>query len=148
MTWFADGAPVDYGIARPDWAIGAGWLDPGHDWPKGPVPEMLVPRLEAMVARMAERASMNFLLTLSFGFHPCPFCGGAVTGSGEVVVPDPGVRAAWVAPRLIVHYIRDHGYRPPDAFVRAVEECPEHGSPAYCARMSAITGTDWSVWFA
>jgi hypothetical protein len=29
---------------------------------------------------------------------------------------------------LVVHYIEDHGYRPPYEFLVAVQTCPEQGS--------------------
>jgi hypothetical protein len=40
-------------------------------------------------------------------------------GSAEIRVPS-GNGTIYVAPNLIIHYIREHGYRPPDEFIRAL----------------------------
>ena len=66
------------------------------------------------------------------GFHQCTICGftdGAhhlqtmqdslLLGSAEIRAM--GDREVFAAPDLIVHDVVDHSYRPPDAFVRAVE---------------------------
>ncbi len=65
-------------------------------------------------------------------------------GSGEVFVP--GERCIYVAPRLVIHYLEAHRYRPPDGFVRAVLACPRMGSSRYL-RALRDAGADPS-WFA
>jgi hypothetical protein len=48
------------------------------------------------------------------------------TGLDNLLVPTR--EFLYVAPELVVHYIEDHGYRPPDQFLEAVQTCPEQGS--------------------
>ena len=46
--------------------------------------------------------------------------------------------ATYAAPNLIYHYVVDHQYLPPDAFVRAVLDGPLPGSPEYLERADAF----------
>jgi hypothetical protein len=50
-------------------------------------------------------------------------------GSSDILVPDKTV--IYMAPSLILHYIRAHQYLPPACFVLAVLNCPEPGSEEY-----------------
>ena len=43
----------------------------------------------------------------------------------------PTAEAVYVAPEMVVHYVTDHGYLPPDEFRRAVTDCPPQGSPEF-----------------
>lgn len=56
----------------------------------------------------------------SRGFHVCPFCSqdAPETGNGEIHVA--GTDCVYVAPALVGHYVTNHGYRPPEAFIEAV----------------------------
>ncbi|MEV0367320.1 hypothetical protein, partial [Nocardia fusca] len=73
------------------------------------------------------------------GFHVCEFCPAPDPfdampqtvygdhslnlGSAEIRVPVPQTpRHMFAAPNLIIHYVIEHGYLPPDAFVAAVME--------------------------
>jgi hypothetical protein len=49
----------------------------------------------------------------------------------NLYVPTP--ERVYVAPAMILHYVADHQYRPPDEFVLALEACPPQGSPEYLA---------------
>lgn len=52
------------------------------------------------------------------GFHICPFC-QAETSSGDVLLTFSSGRC-WQVPDTILHYVRDHNYKPPEAFVADV----------------------------
>jgi hypothetical protein len=43
----------------------------------------------------------------------------------------PGTAEVFAAPGGIVHYIADHSYLPPEAFILAVMTCPDCGSSEY-----------------
>lgn len=49
--------------------------------------------------------------------------------SNDIVVP--GKNEIYIAPALILHYIRCHRYLPPASFVKAVLACPDPESPEY-----------------
>jgi hypothetical protein len=74
--------------------------------------------IDAEVAAKLRRAIKAYAYADGFlGWHTCELC-HAVDGYGELAVDLDGVR--YVAPTMIGHYVFDHGYRPPDAFLRAV----------------------------
>lgn len=52
------------------------------------------------------------------GFHTCHIC-NKETSSGEVTL-DFVSGNSYCVPDMILHYIRDHDFRPPDAFVNDV----------------------------
>ncbi|MDI1446962.1 HEAT repeat domain-containing protein [Polyangium sp. 6x1] len=120
MAWFADLSPYvnseedaenDTGGPSPP-AFHIGWLDPGHPFPEGPVPTAFLVRLTVLVTR-ARTALSRRNHTCAFG-HKKP-----IIGNGAIrVVGEDGTR--FVAPVMIHHYVADHGYRPPDAFIAAV----------------------------
>ena len=57
--------------------------------------------------------------------------GGIKMGLGATNIWVPAGDRIFVAPSLILHYIDAHGYRPPDAFIDAVRQCPPQRSPEY-----------------
>jgi hypothetical protein len=57
-------------------------------------------------------------------------------GDSDILVP--GETVIYVAPALILHYIRAHNYLPPFPFLKAVLACPEPTSPEYLAKLEKI----------
>jgi len=55
-------------------------------------------------------------------------------GFSNVFVPGEG--RLYVAPSLILHYIAEHGYAPPQEFQAAVLACPPMGSAEYLAAVA------------
>jgi hypothetical protein len=95
----------------PGFAVG--WLDAKHCFEKGATPDTFRRKLRRLSSRPVRKTR---------GFHLCPFCQGEpACGNGEIEV-----RAAsgnvFVCPVLIVHYVEAHNYKPPESFVRAVED--------------------------
>ncbi|MCE9638047.1 MAG: hypothetical protein K8T90_20285 [Planctomycetes bacterium] len=126
MAHFPDLAPRAASGGKSDVSIG--WLSSGHAFPTGAVP----PEFTSALARLRE---VPFALTR--GFHVCEFCmrnreddshrfdacsaswNSPEYGNGEILVlSETGV--AYVAPRLVLHYVTEHGYRPPQEFIDAV----------------------------
>jgi hypothetical protein len=97
-----------------------GCLHPDHAYTKGEVPAEFLVRLTEFAAQSGDSAD-----TLDFGafagFHTCEFCGRS-HGIGNFGVPSGDL--LFVAPEMIVHYIEQHGYRPPAEFVDAVLRSP------------------------
>lgn len=109
-----------------------GWLGAGHAFPVGAVsPEFL--------AALHSHIRSAWQPVVCAGPHFCELCHeppadkrsrvGRVGGSGNVWIP--AGNAVYVAPELIIHYIEEHHYRPPDEFVTAVLACPKQGSAEF-----------------
>jgi hypothetical protein len=80
------------------------------------------------------------------GYHDCEICNDAndLARRGRGIVVDgrsikvgafnlfvPGVGVVYLAPSLILHYIKDHEYLPPTVFLEAVDRCPPMHSSEY-----------------
>ena len=122
-------------IENTDAVRAVGWLEPGHDYSRGGVPEDVVRSLVHLLVNPWQPV-------VSAGVHRCSFCrftGGPGTisfesttitvGASNVFVPGEGV--VYAAPSLIVHYMDAHEYAPPPQFQRAVLDCPPMRSMAY-----------------
>jgi hypothetical protein len=115
MTYFADLTPYTY-LEHDDApelpVVNVGWLDAEHAFPKGQAPDHLV----AGLARRAEHPDQ-----LTRGYHYCELCQEA-RGNGEIRVRDD--TRIYAAPTLVVHYITEHGYLPPEDFRAAASQPP------------------------
>lgn len=105
--------------------LNIGWLGANEPVSKGPVPSGFTERLLSLAVTPAN---------VTRGFHDCEFCdrespirvrttldprGFVSLGTGEIVVHGAD-GLTYVAPTLVYHYVVDHGYQPPRAFVDAV----------------------------
>jgi predicted enzyme related to lactoylglutathione lyase len=103
-----------------------GWLEKGHEYPTGEIDAETIAKLNALLE------SPKTYTLQSRGFHECDFCTieqrvyptykerKIALGSAQLWIPgSSGV--IYAAPTLIIHYIEDHGYRPPDEFIEAVK---------------------------
>jgi hypothetical protein len=102
--------------------LAVGWLDAAHPFPTGDLGEEFLDRLFDLCANPIIRTR---------GFHECPFCpkqgrirecsrNGRPTwlGSGQIRLRRYG--KTYEGPNLLYHYVLEHKYRPPDAFIEAV----------------------------
>ncbi|WP_437669808.1 hypothetical protein [Sorangium sp. So ce131] len=141
MAYYADLSPCDYFGRWQDVLRAVGWLEPGHPFATGPVPEELFGALVRLLSEPWQPVAAG-------GSQRCPYCrftggprelryeGTAIrVGANNLFVPaSDGVH---VAPSLIAHYIDAHDYRPPPAFQQAVLRCPEMRSIAYLKEIRA-----------
>jgi hypothetical protein len=123
MSYFVDLTPYVYDVTDRS-RLNVGWLDTEHDYPTGVVDDELHVALVHL---------LGFQTNPTRGAHPCPFCGKGMVefvddhgykhllGSAEIHV-DGEDGSAFAAPSLIVHYVLDHGYLPPEAFRKSVIE--------------------------
>ena len=126
MSYYADLTPFEYGgheCPEGSEPVNIGWLgdtliEEGEV--EGEVTETFVNRLKYLVD--------NHRACTYRGSHECPFCyksfgDGRVhmkgSGNGQVHVKGEGNRW-YVAPALIHHYVKEHGYKPPQEFIDAV----------------------------
>lgn len=124
--WIPDGAGSTP-FARGSDVAAVGWLSPIHPYERGRVAAATIERLAGLLAHPA-----RWLPFVTCGFHTCEFCFEAA-GSQALLVP--GRDVLFVAPDLVVHYIRRHEYAPPEAFLRAADALPTPGSPPYFAAL-------------
>ena len=125
MAYFADLTPYTYFEERsPGNVVNVGWLDRAHEFSRGPVPDEVLAKLFSLCKHPVHQTR---------GFHVCELCPDAKVGqfaerggvrigiaSAEIRVPGPD-GLVYACPMLIYHYIKDHGYQPPVAFVRALD---------------------------
>jgi hypothetical protein len=144
MAHFPDLSPYSYlesGV-RPG-TLNVGWIDATHPYPKGPVPEVFLKRLWQYC---------KVPVVQTRGFHVCDFCeilrdsiprldfeGETLYfGSAEIrIIGANGV--IYAAPTLIFHYVRDHEYQPPQAFIDASLGEPAPGTADYRAQLRALS---------
>ena len=102
-----------YGKSIPEkfTAIMVGWL--GNTIPSaGEVPNEIIEKLEwASVNRTIDQGWL--------GEHECEVCNN-YTDRGEILIIDDD--KMYVAPKMILHYIKGHSYRPPQEFIDAVDK--------------------------
>lgn len=90
-----------------------GWLS-GH-YPKGSVPKDFLSKLSQV-----ENDHDHIFSIGTAGFHPCEYCqpdGSEHTSCSEFISKN-----GFIWPEMLAHYVRDHGYKPPDEFVNWVME--------------------------
>lgn len=118
MTYFADGEPCTYAVGRYPAGVrvvAIGWLDDKHPYREGPADSEFV--------RLLEDACRSHDGVQWLGPHFCELCIAAgnepahCTTDLIVVAPD----GTWYhAPTMIIHYVTEHGYSPPEEFVAAI----------------------------
>ena len=126
--YFADLTPYTYNLNLPDpYILNIGWLSPNHAFNRGPCDEQFVSELARLVAQPVNLYRGSHVcefcpeppLTLSKGGIPMRYPPPETTGRGEIGVLSPqGI--IYIAPVLILHYIKVHGYCPPEPFMDAV----------------------------
>jgi hypothetical protein len=137
MSYFPDLSPYSYGHGSHPGVVHVGWLDNVHPYATGSVDVRLIEKMKWLASRPVE---------LYRGKHRCELCkepsgldrtylpNGIVidpkcswaqwmdgcSSNGEIRASHEGITFA--APVLIVHYIEEHRYLPPDQFLKAIEE--------------------------
>ena len=130
MAWYPDLSSCTYfgvEVAEPLKAIG--WLEKSQSFPVGRIEPPVFDRLVALSHDPWQRWSFR-------GWHTCDLCRrDAKTGISNLFIPGHGV--IYVAPEMVTHYIKAHGYLPPQEFCDAVLACPEMKSVEYMETLVA-----------
>jgi hypothetical protein len=143
LMYFADLTPYEYARTEPDTGVlNVGWLSSEHPYSQGTCPERFVLKLEELL-----RHPVNPFR----GSHLCEFCPKppvliknglrfveppkGTAGNGEIRVRGRD-GLIYAAPVLIGHYIKEHGYLPPESFIDAV--CEGEAAPFTRLRPSAL----------
>ena len=127
MTYFQDLSIYSYrrcSLVTQD--LNVGWLDKEHEFTQGQCPSEVVDNL-------LEQLQQGKVYNLCRGFHRCNICdsqgklihryeykGYQFVGNGEFHVRISASQF-YVAPVLILHYIIEHNYLPPEDFIKAVQ---------------------------
>jgi hypothetical protein len=122
--------------------VNVGWLERGHDFPKGAVPQPFIARLWHCC-----RAAVM----MARGFHDCEFCRFQPSGPLPVTyacetleLGYEEIRAfgrqgrVFAAPNLIFHYVTKHCYKPPEEFIDAVLHGPLGGTAEFEKQLQDI----------
>jgi hypothetical protein len=85
------------------------WLDTVAPYNMGYCPREVVDKLKKLEPRIRTK-----------GWHTCPFCKDA-TSSTQFLIPVPGEsKKFYDVPFMIIHYIEEHEYLPPQEFIDTV----------------------------
>ena len=127
-----------------------GWLDGAEPFSQGAVSVDDIALLEQLVIYTWKPPFC------AAGWHDCTLCprkptdgpimwdiGGKQTMLGATEIYVPAGQVIYSAPNLILHYIQDHGYCPPEVFLQAVRRIDPQ-SPDYHATCDAIAGRVWT----
>jgi hypothetical protein len=127
-VYFRDLSLYQYGRAELRWdLLNVGWLSIDEEFPRGTPDKRFVTALQKLCSKPVNRHR---------GSHLCEFCprpptvlskGGipmlvpphGTTGNGEIRVTGANGKT-YVAPVLILHYVVEHQYLPPEVFTDAV----------------------------
>jgi hypothetical protein len=134
LKHYVDFSPYEYYMtcAIPE-VSNVGWLDKKHQFPTGTVEPGLLQKLKELIFKSYE-GSCNILVNELWGSDECPICGQAKIkifvgddyfdlGSAELWIPNSEARNRehyFATSGLIIHYITDYHYQPPQEFIDAV----------------------------
>ena len=103
-----------------------GWLESGFEYTKGSIDTKLIHKLKEV---------MSASLMQTKGTHACPFCTKA-HGSKEALILSK--TRVYHVPEMIVHYIQDHEYQPPQEFLHALYFTPLPETPDHQQRRARL----------
>lgn len=149
MVWFADLTDYAY-LDRIEYTacINVGWLDSAHSFSRGQVSRRFLGRLRDFCRVRVHEGESAHLCNLS----ECPGLRGSDRADSAVMeqLGTAEIRVfardskVFAAPNLILHYVCDHGYKPPDEFIQAVLRGPRPTSNKYARQLLEHTpDTSW-----
>lgn len=149
MAWFEDLTAYAY-LQRGEFtpSVNVGWLDGDRPYPRGPVPDKFIARLRRFCRVRVHESGERYMCNLA----RCPGL-AANARSGDAIACDLGTAEirvfgrdgiTYAAPDLILHYVSEHEYSPPDEFIAAVMRGPRPTSNKYARLLLAHTpDTRW-----
>jgi hypothetical protein len=114
MTHYNDLTDYEY-FSNTDNAVNVGWLSKDQEYATGETPQAALDKIIELTKKP---------VNLCRGFHECEFCQEQSTptlyGNGEIRVTDPDTGKTYASPMMILHYILNHDYRPPEEFIQTL----------------------------
>lgn len=92
--------------------LAVGWLSKDHSFTKGPVEAGIIPRVRFLGPDAPRSAQV------------CELCNSEPVPVTSPALFVPGDGVMYVAPALLRHYVRKHGYQPPSEFLEALKKYP------------------------
>lgn len=131
LNYYEELSPYQYEMSSPAIEVrNVGWLDKTHQFTNGEVKINFLAKLKELI--FSSRGSCNIIVNKLRGSYECPVCGEYglkisneqrefSLGSAELWIPDSTVHDHYFATfGLIIHYIEDHNYQPPQKFIDSV----------------------------
>ena len=124
MTYFEDLTPYSYIQENKEKLLNVGWLDSRYEYRKGSVSGDFIEKLAWLIVNAAANRTpgihqCSLCPPMAFGYHIINLENEKhLLGSAEIHVK--GSEAAYAAPDLLIHYVLDHEYRPPNDFISGV----------------------------
>lgn len=121
MAYYPDLSPYTYNTTDQE-MLNVGWLSREHPYVTGVAPD-------GLIAALVQLAAMK--VNVQRGMHFCDLCpdfrtarehtsrGNLFIGSGEIHVTSTR-GTVYASPAMIVHYVEDHSYLPPEDFCTTV----------------------------
>ena len=139
MAYFPDLSPYAY-LQTQDHVLNIGWLDEGEPFPTGKADIKALEKLGAL---------LPFKVWQSRGGHDCPFCGARPLNTDGTPVATAEIRVfaedgtAYAAPTMLLHYMEDHDYAPPQEFIEALMATELPPTEAYFQDLLRIGMDAW-----
>jgi hypothetical protein len=131
MAWYPD-LTNDTMVAHGDHVRAIGWLSADQPFPRGEVSVEFTARLKEFI-RLANRSSELLWFPAFGGPHTCELCDNNTDSRNFGV---PANDRLYVAPGMILHYVEEHNYKPPDEFVAAALASPLPDAPEYATAVA------------
>ncbi len=118
MTYIKDLDPCTYHRGRTVHHLAVGWLDKSVPFNTGQTTAEFRQKLADLVSKKSVEHYR--------GWYDCNWCIHPtknlidVCGNGSIIVKSPITNITYEAPVLVVHYVVDHDYLPPEDFIHAV----------------------------
>jgi hypothetical protein len=127
MAYYPDFTDYTYLANTKEAAINIGWLDNAHAYEQGDLPEKLADIIFELCKNPVNKTR---------GYHQCPFCRKPDLGvlvehhSERIRLGSAEIRlkcgnAVYATPDMLFHYVKDHGYLPPPAFIECLSQVAE-----------------------
>ena len=140
MAWIEDEKPCNYfGEDFCDVLRAVGWLSKENPYIKGELRPWYFPAFKR-IARSPQAFMIDFNY---FGSHRCEFC-NKVAGGDNIFIPDLSEKTIWAAPKMILHYIKEHEYLPPVKFLAAAASATIIPSRAYYEQLRELGNKDFN----
>ena len=145
MSYFADLTPYCYVGAEEENTFNVGWLDVAHQYPTGPTPPEFVEKLAWLCLNGRVNQTRGFYVcdmceSVEWGFYSVVLYGKKhALGSAEIRVS--GSHGTYAAPDLILHYVVEHRYLPPEDFVQGILNLDKRFSDEW----SLVRGPYWDA---
>ena len=142
MTFFED--LTLYRYVEPEPSKNVGWLDGKHAFTTGDMDPVLIGRLTKLTRYSVRSARGVFFCEICISPSTVSHLIGdelCALGTAEIrVFGNDG--SSYAAPNLLVHYILEHNYKPPDEFLTALAEGPFPPDKEYFDKLDEL-GLKW-----